>query len=159
MNNSLEYVKGDAVKALLAGDVDFLMHCCNAQGVMGAGIALQVKKAFPQVFEDYNAYCNISGKGRWLLGNNVISGKVINAIVQYSWGGIARQLHYGAIAQCIAGLHEDKRIRDAGLGMRPTKIAVPYLMGCGLAGGDWNVVKELLEAKPNFVTIVVYELE
>jgi O-acetyl-ADP-ribose deacetylase (regulator of RNase III) len=155
--SDLEYVKGDAVKALQEGKVDFLMHCCNAQGVMGAGIALQVREAFPESYAYYKHWCETSGKGQWLLGRNVVHSNVINAIGQHKTGR-GKQVHYGAIAKCIAELGEDDRIRNVGIGMRPTKIAVPYLMGCGLAGGDWTVVEELLQAKPSFVSIYVYHL-
>lgn len=159
MNKSdLTYVKGDAVQALVDGKVDFLMHCCNAQGVMGAGIARQVKDAFPESYQYYKRWCETSGKGKWLLGRNVVHSKVINAIGQHTTGH-GRQVHYGAIASCIADLHERKEIRSAGMGMRPTKIAVPYLMGCGLAGGDWEIVEELLQAKPSFVSLYVYHLD
>lgn len=160
MNSSdLHYEMGDAIKALLDGKVDFLMHCCNAQGIMGAGIARQIKEEFPSAFQRYAKYCETGRKGSWLLGNNVIECGVINAIAQLNMGVNERQVHYGALAKCIADLHENKVIRNAGMGMRPTRIAVPYGMGCGLAGGDWQVVKELLEAKPSFISIIVYKLE
>ena len=40
MNTNI--LQGDAVKALKNGEVDILIHCCNAQGVMGSGIAKQI---------------------------------------------------------------------------------------------------------------------
>jgi hypothetical protein len=134
------------------------MHCCNAQGVMGAGIARQIKEAFPESYAYYKSWCETGRKGEWLLGRNVIHSNVINAIGQHQVG-TGKQVHYGAIASCIADLHERKEIRNAGMNMRPVTVAVPYLMGCGLAGGDREIVEELLQAKPSFVSLHVYHLE
>jgi O-acetyl-ADP-ribose deacetylase (regulator of RNase III) len=156
---NLTYVKGDAVKALQNKHVDFLMHCCNAQGVMGAGIAAQIRNAFPSTYQVYQRYCEVSGRGKWLLGKTVIESGVINAIAQFQTGTHKRQVHYGALAKCIFDLSESNEVRGAGLHMRQTRIAVPYLMGCGLAGGDWSVVKEILQSCPNYIDLIVYQLE
>lgn len=42
---------------VLAEDVDALVNAVNCVGVMGRGIALQFKKAFPANFEAYAAAC------------------------------------------------------------------------------------------------------
>jgi len=34
-----------------------IIHACNTQGVWGAGVALEMKKRFPDAFEAYRAYC------------------------------------------------------------------------------------------------------
>ena len=50
----LEYKTGD----ILAEDVETLVNTVNCVGVMGRGIALQFKKAFPDNFDAYSAACN-----------------------------------------------------------------------------------------------------
>src|SRR5664280_2319167 len=42
---------------LLTQDVDALVNTVNTEGVMGKGIALQFKKAWPAMFKDYAAAC------------------------------------------------------------------------------------------------------
>ena len=42
---------------LLEADVDALVNTVNTQGVMGKGLALQFKKAFPDAFRDYVRAC------------------------------------------------------------------------------------------------------
>jgi O-acetyl-ADP-ribose deacetylase (regulator of RNase III) len=49
----IEYKKGD----ILREDVEALVNPVNCVGVMGRGLALQFKKAFPENFEVYAAGC------------------------------------------------------------------------------------------------------
>src|SRR5277367_3103926 len=42
---------------LLKEDVDALVNTVNTQGIMGKGIALQFKKAWPAMFKSYEAAC------------------------------------------------------------------------------------------------------
>ena len=49
----LELIRGN----LLEAEVEALVNTVNTQGVMGKGIALQFKKAFPDNFEAYRRAC------------------------------------------------------------------------------------------------------
>src|SRR5215475_10402614 len=49
----IEYRSGDIVKA----DTEALINTVNCVGVMGRGIALQFKNAFPENFDAYAAAC------------------------------------------------------------------------------------------------------
>ena len=42
---------------ILEADTQALVNTVNTVGVMGKGIALQFKKAFPEMFEAYEAVC------------------------------------------------------------------------------------------------------
>lgn len=46
---------------LLTADVDALVNTVNTVGVMGKGLALQFKKAFPEAFREYEAACKANG--------------------------------------------------------------------------------------------------
>lgn len=52
-------IKGDLVKLALAGQSDVIVHGCNYQCQMGAGIAKSIKQVFP---ESYEADC-LTSKG------------------------------------------------------------------------------------------------
>jgi len=151
--NKMIHLHGDAVLALENKEIDYLMHCCNAQGIMGAGIALQIKRSVPDTYEKYRIYCKGVGPEN-ALGSAVIFGGVINLIAQLEIGGGKRQCHYGAIA---AGI---KSVINLVLPnpMNPTRIGVPYKMACDRAGGDWAVVQELLESFPTGYQIICYQL-
>lgn len=146
--------KGDAIKALQAGDIDYLMHCVNCQGVMGGGIASQIKANYPKVFKGYKAFCDIVDKRSRLLGHVLILDKIINLFAQDDFGVHERQLHYGALAKCIANLPNEIPLETE---KQQIYIGVPRLMCCGLAGGKWEVVSEMLESLPHWVQIVVYD--
>src|SRR3954471_22998601 len=49
----IEFTRGD----LLAADVEALVNAVNTVGVMGKGLALQFKRAYPTMFEDYRRAC------------------------------------------------------------------------------------------------------
>ena len=46
---------------LLDADVDALVNTVNTEGVMGKGIALQFKQAYPTMFRAYKAACKARG--------------------------------------------------------------------------------------------------
>jgi O-acetyl-ADP-ribose deacetylase (regulator of RNase III) len=127
---------------LLQADVDALVNTVNTVGVMGKGIALQFKRAFPAMFRDY-ARAAKSGEVRlgsmhvWPTGQ--LSGPrfVINFPTKGHWKASSR------LADIERGLDDLVRvIRDEAI----RSIAVPPL-GCGNGGLDWSVVEPLIRAK------------
>ena len=38
--------------------VDIICHQTNCKGVMGAGIAFQIKRTYPEVFKKYKEFCD-----------------------------------------------------------------------------------------------------
>lgn len=159
---SVEIVKGDAVKAVLNGDTDFLVHCCNAQGVMGSGIAKQVKDQIPETYEAYRLRYATKGL---TLGDVIYSEGVFNLIGQdrYGYDG-ERYCHYGAIAK---GFNTISQMTMAGdlykkLVDIPVKsnysIALPYKFACDRAGGDWEVVEDLIETLLGSLEVKIYQL-
>jgi len=105
---------------------------------MGAGLALQFKKKYPQIFDDYMAAYKA---GHLKLGNVVIT-KIHNNLYiasicgQENYGTNKNQIYtdYNAV---IKGLD---RIQKFSIENLVNPIYIPYLMGCGLGGGDWNTV-------------------
>lgn len=149
----LKYVEGDAVKAVMTGETTHLLQITNCMGSMGSGIAFQIKSQIPDA---YKAYKQLERDRGLKLGDvsycHVRNGMgcVFNLNGQYEYGRNKRQLNYGALAQCLNHL-------DAYLDTGDT-IAVPYLMGCDRAGGDWEVVSEMLEFLLKDFEVVVYKL-
>lgn len=123
-----------------------LLHCCNCQNTFGSGIALAVKEAFPSVYE---ADCHAAKKGENKLGSFsaavVEQGiTVFNLYAQRYYGKDGkRYVNYGALAKSIndsiAVLEQVNKYTDS-----PTKNIVTYKLACGTAGGDWEIVKEIL---------------
>ena len=126
--------------SLLDADVEVLVNAVNCKGVMGKGIALQFKLAYPENFEQYKQACDA---GDVHLGEVLVvaTGKIdnpayiINFPTKYHWRDRSR------LDSIEAGLRSLIRAVER-LGIR--SIAVPAL-GCGLGGLDWSDVKPLIE--------------
>lgn len=143
----------------------FIAHQVNCQGVMGAGLARQIRNKYPNVYDTYKIFCNINtakpplGKSLcvWTEDNHCI----INVFGQLEYGRAQQQTDYDALYSGFAIAAEE--IRDTFLNENPryqVPIAIPYGIGCGLAGGDWNKVREVLELieKNHCVLFVAYIL-
>lgn len=136
--NTIKQIKGNAVDYVLAKDDRVLLHVCNNKGVMGSGIAKEIRERIPEAF---HVYRNSSLE----LGTVSSCGKVINMVAQDGYGEGIRHLNYGALARCllIASIRKSR-----------VEFVVPYKMGADRAGGDWEIVKELL----NFFILDKYNL-
>lgn len=133
----LEITRGDLLKA----DVDALVNTVNTVGVMGKGVALQFKNAFP---ENYEAYRRAAKENTIELGRMFVFdiGKftrprfIINFPTKKHWKGRSR------LEDIEAGLVDLVRvIRELDI----KSIAVPPL-GCGNGGLDWDDVRPRIEA-------------
>jgi O-acetyl-ADP-ribose deacetylase (regulator of RNase III) len=132
----IELQQGDILKA----DAEALVNTVNCVGIMGRGIALQVKKAFPENYEAYRATCDREEvqPGRMLVFDRqgfINPRYIINFPTKRHWKGKSR------IQDIEAGLRaliEEVRTR----GIR--SIAMPPL-GCGLGGLDWEQVRPIIE--------------
>ena len=132
----IELSRGDIVKA----KAEALVNTVNCVGVMGRGIALQFKKAFPGNFKAYKAACdrNELRPGKVLVHdlNRLQNPRfIINVPTKRHWRGKSR------LADIDLGLKAlVEEVRRLGVG----SIAVPPL-GCGLGGLDWSVVRPRVE--------------
>lgn len=128
---------------ILDSGADVICHQVNCQGAMGAGLAKQIRQRWPDAYEDYINFCSLSGPydklGEVKL-TEVSPGKYIaHAFAQLNYG--RKNLcytSYDALSSCfeyLARLQYEWGVR----------VAFPYGIGCGLAGGDWNVVRANIE--------------
>lgn len=127
---------------LLDAKEEIIGHQVNCIGVMGAGLALQIKKKYPSVYKAYMLKCNNAENKRDLLGDlqlvPIANDKAIaNLFGQYQFSITTPQTDYDALETSLRDL---KRV--ASLSKRT--IALPYGLGCGLAGGEWHVVEKII---------------
>lgn len=127
---------------LLEAAAEALINTVNTEGVMGKGIALQFKQAFPEMFKDYQFACKRKeielGKVYIYDLGGLVGGPrwVVNFPTKGHWRSKSK------IDSIKKGLDDlvDSIIR---LGIR--SIAVPPL-GCGLGGLDWRDVEPVVKA-------------
>ncbi|PJZ48005.1 phosphatase [Leptospira saintgironsiae] len=111
-------------------------HGCNCAGAMGKGIALQFRKRFPLMYEEYKLLCS---KKQFGLGDVFVyeyeQGVVFNLGTQTTWKSKA---DLNAIGDAICKMFEEALKRNI------NKIAMPKI-GAGLGGLMWNDVKKIIE--------------
>lgn len=125
---------------LLRVEADALVNTVNCVGVMGRGIALQFKKAFPENYKAYTAACkrNEVEPGRMLVYQSGIFAPrfIINFPTKRHWKANSR------IEDIEAGLRDLVRVVQE---EHIQSIALPPL-GCGLGGLDWSEVRPKIES-------------
>jgi O-acetyl-ADP-ribose deacetylase (regulator of RNase III) len=122
-------------------DAAALVNTVNCVGVMGKGIALQFKKAFPENFKAYEAACRREEvkPGRMFVfetGQMFNPRYIINFPTKRHWRGKSR---YEDIESGLKALMREVRQRKI------RSIAVPPL-GSGLGGLQWSRVKAMIKA-------------
>ena len=141
----------DAHGNLLKADVEALANSVNTVGVMGKGIALQFKNAFPANFKAYEAACN---KQAVRLGEVFVfdNGQlmpprwIINFPTKGHWRARSR------IRDVAEGLDD---LRDVIEELDISSIALPPL-GCGHGGLDWGEVRSLIKERLGDLDVVVH---
>jgi O-acetyl-ADP-ribose deacetylase (regulator of RNase III) len=129
--------KGD----ILRSDAQALVNTVNCVGIMGKGLALQFKKAFPENFEFYAQACElcvVRVGSMVVFDRNRITGPryIINFPTKQHWQSQSR------LEDIEAGLQNlVKTVRE----LHIQSIAIPPL-GCGLGGLRWSEVRPRIEA-------------
>jgi O-acetyl-ADP-ribose deacetylase (regulator of RNase III) len=119
-----------------------LVHGCNAQGVMGAGIARAVKAKWPNAFVDYQKLINSHplhdrvGRVAWSDNEKVL---VANSITQLNFGNDEKKQYvsYKAMHQCFEYVAQMA-------GRLNMHVHYP-MIGAGLGGGDWAIISDIIE--------------
>lgn len=152
----IKIIKGN----LLEAEEKYIIHQVNCQGVMGSGVAKQIKNKWFTVYDEYKGVCdwskkNNNGNTSTLLGYvqfvEVTDDKiVINLFGQDRYGLEKRHTNYIAL---IKGMVDILNKVDG-------NIALPYKMGCDRGGADWSKVYNALEylAEDFKYDIVIYQL-
>lgn len=141
---------------ILDASETIIVHQVNARGVMGAGLAKQIKEQYPVMFEKYKYVCHNTSPSK-LLGKvqiiDVSEDKsknkfIANVFGQNDYGTSKIQTDYNAL---FSGLEKISQFAKEG----NYSVAIPYGIGCGLAGGDWDYVYRNIQNifKENRVTL------
>lgn len=131
----MEYIDGDV---LAAPSPCVIAHGCNALGVMGAGLALQIALLYPKAEAVYKqsghrlGACSIAKVGQDRYIANLVTQPNVGAGLQTS---------YPALRQAMQSLIERMEGQNIPLS---TPIYIPFGMCCGYGGGDWLIVKDIL---------------
>lgn len=139
-----------------------IVHGCNAQGVMGSGVAAAIRSKWPGVFTTYRGAYE---RRKTETGQTLELGRVIwhtisrdpkltiaNAITQEFYGRDPNVVYvsYEAVAKAFDRIGEVAREHD---------LPVHYpLIGAGLANGDWNIISGIIAEKLHGVDHTLWTL-
>lgn len=157
-------IKGDLIELALKGKFDVIAHGCNCFCTMKSGIAPKMDKAFycseykyeeSQYKGDINKLGSVDFETFEVKDSNnlYLDLTIVNAYTQYYYGqnspNCKTPLDYSALRLCLRKMNHIFAGKHIGL---------PKI-GCGLAGGEWVAVKEIIQTEivDCNVTIVIYE--
>ena len=170
-------IDGNLITLSLEGEFDVITHGCNCQCVQGAGLAPQMVKHFgTDTFEleqkqykgdikklgqiDYELfhYSDLDNKfERYPDEDNKVLYNlyVVNSYTQYYYGknhhdGVSKPLDYEALTLCL---------RKINFIFHGKRIGLPGLIGCGLAGGDPEIVKNIIKSEMRDCDVTVVYLK
>ena len=148
----IKYVDGDLIKLAKEGHFDVIAHGCNCFLTFGAGIAPQIKKAFPEAYEvDCATVSGDESKMGTITYTIETTPIVVNIYSQFDTKGRRSgnmDLDYDALRSGIKMMK--RKFSGKTFGM-------PRL-GSGLAGGSWEIIEKIIEEEMmgEYVTIVNY---
>ncbi len=160
----IKYKEGDA----LLGYEQYFAHGCNAQGVMGSGIAKQVKEQYPEAFSLYRKVYEGQANKLYLgqviasISNDVQEKKkskivIYNCVTQDKYGRdpTTRYVDYAAIETCMQFINEEFK-SYYNLTRSLTSVAMP-MIGAGLGNGDWDIISKIIENTSIYFQPVIYK--
>ena len=150
----MQYIKGDLIKAAKSGKVDVIIHQANCFCLMGAGIARIIADEFPEMYkvDQETIVGDITKFGSFSYAYmNKYNLHGFNAYGQYRTG---RSTDYDQLKSSLLQINKyiDDNIDDKNI-----RIGLPML-GCGIGGGDWNVVDQIIKDVFKDKYVFVYQL-
>lgn len=156
------YHNGD----LLESRCNVICHQVNCEGAMGSGIAKQIRERYPQVYETFRrtfeSFNNTLGSIDVILVQDFTNKQIeddlhrrfiINCYSQLNYnrhGETKCHTQYNAFVECLRKLKRElvdyigAHTMDDGA-IKKFTIGFPDHIGCGLAGGNWDIVKNIIE--------------
>ena len=151
MINIIKIVDGDILQA----SENILAHQVNCMGVMGGGIAKQIKDKYPSVFDQYSKFF-INNKFTALGKCQIVKAEddkyIANLFGQYKFGRDKQYTDYKALEEALFSLKVSAKDHNK-------SIAIPYNVGCGLAGGSWDIVYKIIEDVFSDYDVTLYRWE
>lgn len=151
---------------LLKSDCTVIMHQANCFKTMGGGIAKAIASLYP---EAYNVDRNHPGDpmDRYGTFTSVTADNgvtIVNLYGQYDFGGHLKndneqlEKNYKKLEEAIDKffVHAKAKQSNEHNKINLSKVGIPFKMGSDLAGGDWNVIRDIVERQSNKHEIDIY---
>ncbi|MGN0999730.1 MAG: macro domain-containing protein [Faecousia sp.] len=130
-----------------------IAHQVNCQGVVG-GLAADIFRRWPYAKKDYT---DLTSRlpGKMILGMAFYTGQQKDGHIICNLFG---QLNPGAdynpqrLEQALEQLANSAKIMN-------WSVALPWKLSCGICGGDWDEVQQIIERTMDGVNCVIYKRE
>lgn len=131
----MKYINGN----LLDATSGIIVHGCNAQGVMGSGVAKAVKDKYPEAYQKYYAeylhglltpgWISVYNPSRYLT--------IVSGITQEYYGRDKNVVYvdYDSLAEVF------RKVKSIWPGV---PVHIPKI-GAGLANGDWEIISRIID--------------
>lgn len=141
----------DCYGDVLTTTAPYIVHCVNAQGKMASGVAKAIREKYPKAYDVYIKRFNEQGlKLGEVFGASCGPHTIVHLVGQKNYGYDGElYLSYDALEKGFSTLN--KRLPVG------TRIAMPQI-GCGLAGGHWPTVEEIIDRTLTNLSPEVYVL-
>lgn len=147
-------------KDILTVDKGVIVHSVNCIGAVG-GLAGAIARKWPKNAEKYKEHVQRRKSSIMLLGSvfevNVAHNVVVaNLFGQYGIGTGKQQTEYSALISGFKGIantffygNDTEDVYFGALGYESVSVTlndiyIPYKIGCGLGGADWEKVQDIL---------------
>jgi O-acetyl-ADP-ribose deacetylase (regulator of RNase III) len=162
----LKYVEGDVTKPIGEG-IKLICHIVNDQGLMGSGVARSLFQKWGKVRTRYIDWYENSKSGERVdfdLGSIQLVNvepdiAVFNMVAQHMVGRDEKgypPIRYDALINCLRDVAQfiaSSYIKQS--------IHIPYKMGADRAGGDWDIIENIIknELCSKDIDVTIYKLK
>lgn len=149
---SINFIDGDIVEVFQQAQGKItIVHGVSCFPVLGAGLALQLTKLNPSLLKSHKAYLESFKNKANALGTYTVfhaspQKKIVNLYQQLTVSRKEPTLILSAFEQAIKDFAKKQHSY--------TPIYFPYKIGCGLAGGRWEDVLEIIAENIDYFYIV-----
>ncbi|MGA7174832.1 MAG: ImmA/IrrE family metallo-endopeptidase [Candidatus Acidiferrales bacterium] len=154
---TIKYLKGDATQPRgTAGRM--IVQVVNDKAITwGKGFSVAVRKHWPHAQKDFTRWV-FENRREFKLGNIHVakleeSIELVSLVAQHGYGpSLFPRIQYAALESCLSQV----AVRAKGMG---ATVHMPRI-GCGEAGGDWNIVSEMIDEAlcRESIPVTVYDL-
>lgn len=162
-----------------------LCHAVNCYGVMGAGLAKDIKDRAPYVYSEYKRLCDSTRNKENLLGTaqlipsqnekfilreiqlyneqRIGREQLMHCMRPHFYANLFTQKDYGRDPNVVYTKYRavESCFRQLSALPEDMSIAMPYMMCCGLANGDWTLMSKIIRKyfKETKRQVIIYKQE
>jgi O-acetyl-ADP-ribose deacetylase (regulator of RNase III) len=154
---AVKYLRGDATQPRGVGS-RIIVQVVNDKAISwGKGFSVAVRKMWPHAQKEFTEWV-LTRRSEFKLGNVHFAGlqdsmELASLVAQHGYGpSLFPRIQYSALEECLSKLASHAKEARASVHM-------PRI-GCGEAGGDWNIVSEIIDEQVcrKDVDVTVYDL-